>query len=143
MPVNITQIVSRHGYGAGIGVAIAGVSYNIALALLASLLLFSGLIDIKNSIFGLFFASFLVFLIKYNVILFVFNLFPIPPLDGSRVLAFASLKLGAVGVAKALGKIEPYGLIILMLILFVPYLSSILFFPAKILLEFLLPYARI
>ncbi|MFN3234606.1 MAG: site-2 protease family protein [Gammaproteobacteria bacterium] len=53
--------------------------------------------------------------IQINIILMVLNLFPIPPLDGGRVLmGFLSPK-----AAHKLGKIEPYGIfIVLFLIVF-------------------------
>ena len=45
-----------------------------------------------------------------NLILFIFNLFPIPPLDGSKVLAgFLPRSL-----ANLMDKIEPYGLFIVL-----------------------------
>ena len=137
VPVNMASIIQNHGYGAGIGVAIAGVSFNLALALLASLLLFSGIFTYANPIFAIL-AIFLLYLIQYNVILCVFNLWPIPPLDGSHIVLFAALKFRFLKVAAFLQKIAPYGMVILIVILFVPFLSSILFYPARILLAFLL-----
>ncbi len=48
--------------------------------------------------------------IQVNLLLFVFNLFPIPPLDGGRVL----LGLLPLRQALALSRIEPYGFFIVM-----------------------------
>jgi Zn-dependent protease len=51
--------------------------------------------------------------ILINLVLFLLNLIPIPPLDGSRILISLLPKKAAL----AYSKIEPYGLIILILLL--------------------------
>ena len=57
-----------------------------------------------------------------NLVLFVFNLFPIPPLDGSKVLA------GFVppSISDILDKIEPYGFFIVMGLLYFGVLSAVM-----------------
>ncbi len=71
-------------------------------------------------------ASFLVYMaqagIMMNALLMVVNLIPIPPLDGSRVLAsFLPPRLALV-----LDRIEPYGFMILIVLMMTKTLSVIL-----------------
>lgn len=136
VPINMGYIVQRWGYGAAVAVSLAGVAYNLILALVASTLLFSGFIPASGFLGGVLIV-FLVQLVIYNVVLGVFNLFPIPPLDGSAALSFICLKFGIDGIPRFLETISPYGFIILMLIFFTP-LAQIFFYPMNFLLQFLL-----
>lgn len=136
VPINMGYIVQRWGYGAAVAVSLAGVAYNLILALVASTLLFSGFIPASGFLGGVLIV-FLVQLVIYNVVLGVFNLFPIPPLDGSAALSFICLKFGIDGIPRFLVTISPYGFIILMLIFFTP-LAQIFFYPMNFLLQFLL-----
>ena len=54
--------------------------------------------------------------IYFNVLLMVFNLLPIPPLDGSKVLAGLLPPRGA----ELIHRIEPFGLIIVLLLMLPP-----------------------
>ena len=101
-PVPFDPRQVRYGeYGAAI-LALAGPLSNLAMAFVAALLLRS--VDL-----GSFFDQALSFFVELNVALFVFNLIPIPPLDGSRVLyAFAPEPLQDL-----LRQIEPYGFFII------------------------------
>jgi Zn-dependent protease len=57
-------------------------------------------------------APFLYYGVTVNLLLFVFNLFPVPPLDGSHVLAnFLPYKL-----EQAYNKIGMFGLILIFLV---------------------------
>ncbi|MCU0652370.1 MAG: site-2 protease family protein [Candidatus Omnitrophica bacterium] len=55
----------------------------------------------------------LEYLISINVILGIFNLIPIPPLDGSRILS----ALLPFNLASQYNRLEPYGFILLLLLI--------------------------
>jgi len=62
-----------------------------------------------------------------NVVLAIFNLLPVPPLDGSRLLP---LVLGARG-RSVWASIEPFGLLIVFALLFLPKFSVVLMAPIR------------
>lgn len=81
-------------------------------------------------------TTFLVIFCVLNVALFVFNMLPIPPLDGSRLLyAFAPEPLQRI-----MAQIEAMGFTVLLIILFImlPVLSPILQNANETVLRFLL-----
>ena len=135
VPVNIFTVVRRGGYMAAFNVSVAGVVYNFALALMASSLI--GFVREPESVLSVFAYMFLMYMVLINVVLAVFNMFPIPPLDGANALKFLSLQLKWYKIVAFYNKIEPYGMIILMIVLFTP-LSSYFFYPAEILIRILL-----
>lgn len=104
-------------------VAIAGPGANLVMALLWLGLLTIG-IALQDA--SLTTARLLVYLgtagIIINTVLMVLNLLPVPPLDGSRVVA--SLLPGPL--AYRYGRIEPYGLLVLLLLLVSGYLGRII-----------------
>jgi len=108
VPINPLNLKDKK-YGEA-KVAIAGPGVNLAIALIFGLILrfFSDL----NQIQGLtLMFSYIVFL---NILLAVFNLLPVPPLDGSHIL-FTFLPAQAEGLKIFLAR---YGFLILLFIIF-------------------------
>ena len=59
--------------------------------------------------------------ITWNLVLLVFNLFPLPPLDGGRILA----GLLPARQSIAFGKLEPYGFFIVLALIFTGVIGSL------------------
>jgi Zn-dependent protease len=109
VPVNFRAL--RHPRIDMVWVALAGPATNIALALLAAAAFH--LLGLAPENAAQWFADNLKNALVINVVLAVFNMLPIPPLDGGRV---------AVGLlpnvlAIPLSRLEPYGMLILIGIL--------------------------
>ncbi len=96
-------------------VAIAGPGANFLMAV-AWMLLFKVvyLLGLQQGLIGSWLISMAEIGLIINVLLAAFNLIPIPPLDGGRVLR----GLVSESVGKILDWIEPFGLIIIVLLLF-------------------------
>lgn len=134
VPVDIGRVIERGGYNAAIFVSLAGITYNICMALLAMILL--RIVLSQDIIDGKIFEYFLYFFIVYNVVLAIFNLFPIPPLDGSQALGYLSLKFGSDKIPIFFNSIERYGFIIIMLLLF--FCADILMIPIIFVIKLIL-----
>jgi Zn-dependent protease len=100
-----------------IWVGLAGPAANIIFAIALSLLLKIPLLTASHLA-----VSVITTAITANLILAVFNLLPIPPLDGSRIaMGLLPYNLGA-----EYAKIEPYGFIIIFALLWMGFINTII-----------------
>lgn len=111
-------------------VALAGPAVNLALAIICAFLA-----KFTESIYPLIahysiahstlqpLYSFLVYSVEINLILCIFNFLPIPPLDGSKILA----GFLEPDMARSYASIERYGFVIILLLAFSGILAKVLF----------------
>ena len=128
VPVNIFKVVENGGYLAAVAVSLAGITYNFFVAFIAATLVH--FVYPPHDIFSLFFFLLFYYLVVVNVILAVFNAVPIPPLDGANALKYLSLYFRWESIVRFYNKIEPYGMLILLIILFTP-IANYIFLPAE------------
>ena len=130
VPVNFRNL--HHPRRDMIWVALAGPLTNLTLAL-ASALVLHGLGGLQGgssgaSVLGPYLqpvALMAGFSLYINIILAIFNLIPIPPLDGGRVLSGLLPKRQA----ELLGRIEPFGFMIILFIIFFTDIWQVLLSP--------------
>ena len=117
VPVNFANL---HDQRKGLVlVSSAGIAVNMLLAFFAFLI-----IRIVSPSPGGVVATFLYYLAQINIILASFNLIPIPPLDGSKILmGFVSERLQYV-----LTRFEPYGFFIIIGLLYFGALNPLIDF---------------
>jgi Zn-dependent protease len=100
-------------------VAAAGPLMNILLAVIAALAVH--LVGYLPATFGQWLTDNLKNALVLNAVLAVFNLFPVPPLDGGRILVGMLPK----SIAARVARLEPYGLAILIgLLIILPMLGA-------------------
>lgn len=91
-------------------VALAGPASNLILSVIISLI-------IKLIPLDFFLKTVLVIIIQYNIMLAIFNLIPIPPLDGSKI--FLNL-LSPQSYVKWSEAFDRYGIVLLLILIFLP-----------------------
>jgi Zn-dependent protease len=78
----------------GVMIALAGPAANLLLAVLSAAI-FKSLVQTGAMNFSSVLPAFLIFLMLVNMLLLFFNLIPVPPLDGSKVLDAILYQIGA------------------------------------------------
>jgi Zn-dependent protease len=121
-PVPIDPRAYRHPRLGITLVALAGPLMNVAVGL--ACLVLATRVPWGGSTVGQVVGGILQLAVVYNVFLAVFNILPIPPLDGSRVLGALSPE-----GARLMAAIEPYGWIILLLLVFTGVLTRVVLYP--------------
>jgi Zn-dependent protease len=126
VPVNFNQLRERRM--GMILVSAAGIITNMLLAF--SALFFYRLLSLSPSSM---LAELLYYLAQINIILAAFNLIPVPPLDGSKILmGFAS-----PSVQNFLFRLERYGFLIIIALLYLGVLDPVIHFFQWMILSFI------
>jgi len=124
-PVQINPANFRDWRRDSILVAAAGPLANITLLFVLGVPYKLGLLE--PGFLGLSGVGLLEEMVWINAMLAVFNLIPIPPLDGSKIL------MGLLPPAQAVSyaRLQPYGVLILLLLVMTPILGSVILGPMR------------
>lgn len=126
-PVPVNRYFFKKPRLAGVLVSIAGPLSNLVLAMLAFVLWYGlsrfGLTS--GAGIPLYMREFLDLFIQLNIVLFIFNLLPFPPLDGYRVIE----DLAPNHIRAKMTQYEGYGSLIFLILVIIPPLSAITISP--------------
>ncbi len=126
-PVPVNPRKYRNYRWGELTVSAAGALSNLALAVF-----FAFLLRLAGANLGL--AQLAYFGVKINVILAIFNLIPIPPLDGSHILAIVLPR----ELARLYAYLEPVGLVLILILLAAGVLGQVIMPFYRYLMLFLL-----
>lgn len=150
VPVNIQTVLKNGGYFAAMAVSLAGIFYNLVLAVISSIIFVnyfpidllqellianpqvSTLSAVHYVITELLskdpFLYFLGMSLIINLLLAVFNMLPIPAFDGAQFLTYLCLHFKLNKIAEVYLKLAPYGMFIVLAIFMIGPLQKILIF---------------
>lgn len=115
-PVPVNRFFFKNPRLAGTLVSIAGPFSNLLLAILGFIIWYGMVaIGVDDSL-PFYVQQFLDLFIQLNVVLFIFNLLPIPPLDGYRVLE----DLAPTHLRAKMTQYEQYGVLIFLILVVTP-----------------------
>jgi Zn-dependent protease len=150
-PVPVNPRKYRRFKRGDIIVSLAGVATNLAIALVCMALIpalawLARVAPGQQTSLGILQAM-MVAGVELNVLLFLFNLIPIPPLDGSHVIKYCMPVSWAVRYAR----VGRYGLILLIVLFYLPRTSEFFLRPASMAIgvflapvqQFFLPWTRL
>jgi Zn-dependent protease len=114
-PINPTVLRQRTRYGL-LWVSLVGPLSNLALAILAAIPIRLGLVKVIIST-GILptFGEFLYIFSFLNIVLAIFNLIPLPPLDGEKIVT----SLLPDSVEQVYAKIRPYGVYLMLFLVLI------------------------
>jgi Zn-dependent protease len=126
VPVNLYALERRSRW-APMWVALAGPLSNLGMAILAAIPFQIGLVSFNQAMLGMVSAQkhimptipqLLFIFVETNLLLMLFNLIPVAPLDGEKILYY----LLPPGGQRVMEQIRPYGPIILLVLVFSSFL---------------------
>lgn len=127
-PVPVDYYRLRNSQFGMMSVALAGCATNILIATIAIFLLQLPSISTSRTFFTM-----LTILARINIILGAFNLIPVPPLDGSKIL----MSFLPDDAQRSFARIEPYGFFILAFFLFTGLLKPVIGFMENLIYGFI------